>query len=385
MAEKLLSDLYNDPSSGVSLGSATSIYKKAVKIDPNIRKADVLAFLKKKTSYRLFAKKKSKFPRRKMYSHDVSKNWAADLLEFSESWKKTNRPYSFLYCSIDIFSSHLFIFPLKDKGSKEILLAIDKSFRDLNCPETILTDLEPAFYSKSVLDFLKTKHVTFLTQSASVNLPIKNGMIERAIRFLKTIIARFCEEYSVSRFVDFLPQIVEIFNQHKNRRTKYSPNQLRFDLDAVADYQQRVENELKQSVQKIDESQVLPIGTYVSIQELPKNVFAKEIDKRFSREAYLIASVRRTFPITYGLFPPPPGRNRKYYKDELFILSRDHGEKHSLPAPIEKVVSKRDLRGGRDVYECILIGSQKHVYLSAEEIKNRFILFRNQLSEEILG
>ena len=386
MAERLLSFLYKDPSSGVSLGSAAAIYEKAHKIDPSIRKIDVINFLKGKTSYTLFAKKKKKFLRRKMFSYDVNKNWAIDLLEFSLSWARSNRPYKFLYCSIDIFSGHLFIFPLKNKGTEEILLAIKKSFNDLESPpQTILTDMEPAFYSKAVLEYIKSKKVSFKTQQASVNLPIKNGKIESAIKFLKKIISRFCEEHSVTRFVDYLPHIVDIFNSHKSRKTGFSPQQLRFDLDSVASHQEAVEKELKESVEKINQSEILPIGTYVLIQELPKSVFSKEIDKRFSRRAYMIASVRRSYPPSYGLFPIPPGQNRRWYRDEVMVLPKDYGQKHSLPVPIEKIISKRSLREGRSIYECQLIGSQKHVYLSGDEIKKRFILFKNQLSDEILG
>ena len=384
MAERLLSFLYKDPSSGVSLGSATAIYEKAHKIDPSIRKIDVVNFLKGKTSYTLFAKKKKKFLRRKMFSFDVNKNWAIDLLEFSQSWSNRNRPYKFLYCSIDIFSGHLYVFPLKNKGTEEILLAIKKSFNDLGAPKTLLSDMEPGFYSRTILEYIKSKKVSFKTQQASVNLRIKNGKIESAIKFLKRIVSRFCEEHSVTRFVDYLPHIVDVFNSHKSRRTGFSPNQLRFDLDAIANHQEKVEKELKESVEKINRSEILPIGTYVYIQELPKTVFSKEIDRKFSRQAYLIASVRRSYPVSYGLFPVPPGQNRRWYKDELLVLPKDHGQKHSLPIPIEKIISKRTLREGRNIYECQLIGSQKHVYLSIDEIKKRFILFKNELSNEIL-
>ena len=304
-------------------------------------------------------------------------------MELGDLQKRQNRPYTFLYCSYCIFSGHLSLFPLKNKTSEELLLALKKSFNDFGCPASLLTDLEPALYSHVIRDFLKSKHVTLTHQKSVSSLRIKNGPVESCQRYLRRLIARYSEEHRISRFVDYLTQILKIFNEHVNRRTGFTPNQLRFDLDSIAAYQKRLELELASSKNKIDESKVLKIGTWVNVKELPRSVFSKEVEKRFSRQAYVIVDVKRSFPPCYSLFPKVIGQSRRFYENELYILPKDYSEKHSLPIPIEKILSKRDLRGGRSLYECALIGTEKRVFLTNDDIKNRFILFKNEYSEEI--
>ena len=383
MTEALLSELYSNPKHGVAFQSADAIYKKALRFDPNIDKKTVVDFLRSKFSYSQFARKVKKFPKRKIWSLFPGKLLSIDLLELSQIQKRLNKPYCFIFCCIDIFSGYLEIVPLKNKSTAEILIGLKRCF-NLTIPISLLSDGEPGLFSHEVKAYLRQHDVKLVTQKASAHLAWKNGNVESSQRYLKRIIARFCEEFKIKRFINYLHHIQDIFNAHINRNTGYKPEILRFDKNAIASHQEKVTRELEESKRQIDESKLLKIGTFVHIRLLDPTVFAKETQKKFSKQVFMIVEVKKSSPPTYKVYPVPDNQDRYFYSQELFILSDEYGQKNNFATPIEKILQKRELRN-RTIYECSFIGNEKKIWLTSEEIRDRFILFQNDYSKEILN
>ena len=381
MTEKLLQRLYSQPRYGVAFGNVDTIFRKAREFDNNITKQEVENFIRGKTSYSTFAQKRNHFPRRKIFSLTAGRQLSLDLLELSDREKRLNRPYTFLYVQCDIFSGFVNIFPIKKKNVQEILLAMKKSFEFFS-PDSILCDKESAFFSYEIRAFLRERKIRLITQQSVSTIKYKNSPIEICIRQIKRIIARFCEEHKKTRFVFYLKQITEIFNSHVNRRTGYPPKILRWNKDAISKYQEKLLSDLETSARKKNPSP-LKLGSLVRVRELDPHVFAKETQKKYSKSVHMIVGVKKSQPPVFKLFPEVPAQARWFYKFELFSLPENFAEKNKFSAPVEKILSKKQLRN-KILYQCKLIGGGgKEIWLTREDLLNRFILFPNEFSREI--
>ena len=366
----LLTNLYTKPKFGVAFSSYDKLYRKAKEYNSDIKKETVKKFLRNRLSHSLFAKKIYKFKKRKIYCMNPASQVSVDLWELSNDDKRKNYPYKYLFCQIDNFSRLVQIFKLKSKTPEEIKKILKLSFSIFK-PRSILCDREGSFFSTLISDFLKENNVKIYTQKSAPTLKWKNGMIERGLRTLKLITKQYCEEYGITRFVDHLKNIMSIYNLRVNRSTGYSPKELHFSKDAIADYQTKLSNELNQSAAKMGKGD-LQLGDYVRFKVLARQ-FAKETEKTFSRSVHIITQIKKTDPLVYRIFPTPPDQDRFFYRNELFKIDKDFITRRDIP--VEKVVASKKLPNGEKIYECALVGEKKREWLTLQSLKTRFILF----------
>ena len=366
----LLTNLYTKPKFGVAFSSYDKLYRKAKEYNSDIKKETVKKFLRNRLSHSLFAKKIYKFKKRKIYCMNPASQVSVDLWELSNDDKRKNYPYKYLFCQIDNFSRLVQIFKLKSKTPEEIKKILKLSFSIFK-PRSILCDREGSFFSALISDFLKENNVKIYTQKSAPTLKWKNGMIERGLRTLKLITKQYCEEYGITRFVDHLKNIMSIYNLRVNRSTGYSPKELHFSKDAIADYQTKLSNELNQSAAKMGKGD-LQLGDYVRFKVLARQ-FAKETEKTFSRSVHIITQIKKTDPLVYRIFPTPPDQDRFFYRNELFKIDKDFITRRDIP--VEKVVASKKLPNGEKIYECALVGEKKREWLTLQSLKTRFILF----------
>lgn len=366
----LLTNLYTKPKFGVAFSSYDKLYRKAKEYNPDIKKETVKKFLRNRLSHSLFAKKIYKFKKRKIYCMNPASQVSVDLWELSNDDKRKNYPYKYLFCQIDNFSRLVQIFKLKSKTPEEIKKILKLSFSIFK-PRSILCDREGSFFSTLISNFLKENNVKIYTQKSAPTLKWKNGMIERGLRTLKLITKQYCEEYGITRFVDHLKNIMSIYNLRVNRSTGYSPKELHFSKDAIAEYQTKLSNELNQSAAKMGKGD-LQLGDYVRFKVLARQ-FAKETEKTFSRSVHIITQIKKTDPLVYRIFPTPPDQDRFFYRNELFKIDKDFITRRDIP--VEKVVASKKLPNGEKIYECALVGEKKREWLTLQSLKTRFILF----------
>ena len=366
----LLTNLYTKPKFGVAFSSYDKLYRKAKEYNSDIKKETVKKFLRNRLSHSLFAKKIYKFKKRKIYCMNPASQVSVDLWELSNDDKRKNYPYKYLFCQIDNFSRLVQIFKLKSKTPEEIKKILKLSFSIFK-PRSILCDREGSFFSTLISNFLKENNVKIYTQKSAPTLKWKNGMIERGLRTLKLITKQYCEEYGITRFVDHLKNIMSIYNLRVNRSTGYSPKELHFSKDAIADYQTKLSNELNQSAAKMEKGD-LQLGDYVRFKVLARQ-FAKETEKTFSRSVHIITQIKKSDPLVYRIFPTPPDQDRFFYRNELFKIDKDFITRRDIP--VEKVVASKKLPNGEKIYECALVGEKKREWLTLQSLKTRFILF----------
>ena len=163
------------------------------------------------------------------------------------------------------------------------------------------------------------------------------------------------------------------------------PKILRWDRQAIAEYQQKLITSFAETTKKMETSKsAIKIGSLVHVRDLNKSIFAKETQRRFSQQVFMVVDRKNSFPFCYRLFPDVYKQSRFFYAEELFLLPPSYRLKKNLPAAIERILNKKELRN-KTFYHCSMIGEDKKVWLTREDILNRFILIQNKLSREVLS
>ena len=376
----LLNKLYTDAKYGVAFSSTDKIFKKAKEFYPEILKSQVHSFLNKKLSHVSFLKKKNKFSKRRILAFYPEDQISIDLLQLSKNQKKTNFPYSFIFCQCDNFSRLVQLFFLKSKDIIEVKKALIKSFK-LYKPNSILCDKEASFYSIEIRNFLEENKIKMYSQKSAPTLKWKNGIIENKIREIRRIIAKICEEYNTEKFIDYLNVVQNICNNRINRITKFSPLTLHYNRNAIATYQEQISNYLKNAKKQQKPGDLL-IGNYVRYREFSPT-FGKEVDSKFSRSVHTIVRVKKSVPFVYKLFPPPLNQDRYFYREELFKV--DSNEIGPGQFPLEKVLNYKLMPNGEKLYKCSIIGSDKFEWLTFSSLKNRYVLFSDSMPNSDLN
>ena len=91
-----------------------------------------------------------KFKKRKVYSAFRDNIWAANLADM-QLISKFSKGFRFLLCVIDIYSRHVWVFPLKDKKGVSIVNAFQSILKKSNRkPNKIRVDKGDKFYNRSM-------------------------------------------------------------------------------------------------------------------------------------------------------------------------------------------------------------------------------------------
>ena len=96
------------------------------------------------------------FPKRRVYSPDIDKIWAGDLVDMS-SHAKENKGVKYLLAVIDVFSKYGWLEPLNTKRGEEVAEALKKILNMRKPPKGVklLVDEGREFYNKRVKDLIE--------------------------------------------------------------------------------------------------------------------------------------------------------------------------------------------------------------------------------------
>jgi len=148
--------------------------------------------------------------------------WQADTIVYLQ-YKYQNRHFAYILLCVDCFSKQLHCQPMKKKTGDEVRNALRNIFEAAKAtPELLMTDKGTEFYSKPVKDFLATKRIK-LYSTKSV---LKAQQAERAIRTLKSRIARLMTHSNSKNWVDSLQDIVKSINSTFHASIKMQPMQV---------------------------------------------------------------------------------------------------------------------------------------------------------------
>lgn len=214
--EQELMNLYTKNYSGVE-----NLYTAAKKAGLNVTRKNVQKFLSSVNSYTLLKAKRHRFPRNRVRVTVPNELAMADLADM-QNLARYNSSVRYLLVIIDGLTRKLIVVPTKNKGADEMYEAFSKVYSENKPPKLLQTDRGTEFYNKKTKNLFSKLGIRHFS---SFNSEIKASMAERAIRTLKQKIFKFLLHYSTLRYIDALPDLVNIINNSVNRSIGMAPNE----------------------------------------------------------------------------------------------------------------------------------------------------------------
>ena len=144
-------NLWNDPLTGLT--GIQNIYKEAKKIDKNITLKRVKDILDKQHSAQLHkkvVKPRNYYPITALYENEITQ---IDLMDMKDISTK-NKNYNWLFVCVDVYTRKGYIFPMKNKSTKNIIESFNKLFLKVK-PKKIMCDYGSRFISKNICEIMQ--------------------------------------------------------------------------------------------------------------------------------------------------------------------------------------------------------------------------------------
>ena len=132
---------------------------------------------------------------------------------------KYNDGVHFIVIFIDIFSRYLYVEPMKNKTTKETLIAIKNVFyKSILQPETFRSDAGKEFIGKDVKEYLADCEIY-----QQVTRNEKRPTMQRVIQTLKKKIYKYLYYHKTCKYIDVLQELVEGYNESYHSGIKRAP------------------------------------------------------------------------------------------------------------------------------------------------------------------
>ena len=228
--EELLRRYHAD--SQFSFGGLDKV-KDSVNIKTDVLK-DVLSKSNIYTEFREFKKPKYLPPIRTYGEHYL---WEADLMFFTHpTFAEENDGNLYILAIIDTFTKGVMMTRLKSKNTTEVTNSVRNLFKDAK-PKYLRVDAGGEFISNAFSRMCKDNDVELYIAME----PIKCAVIERFNRTFKRILVQIMEQNNSLRWIDFLPQALDIYHSRRHRAIKMSPD----EADEVKNHNKILRQNLK--------------------------------------------------------------------------------------------------------------------------------------------
>jgi hypothetical protein len=252
-------------------------YKDKSKVESSLRELD---------SYSLH-KPTRKGRRRTVWCSYIDYLWVSDLA-FYPKYSRQNQSSKYLLVTVDCFSKFLFVEPLPNKTSQEVVEGFKRIFsKSKRKPEKLWTDFGTEYFGKKTVNFLKSENIEIY----KVFTPLKASIAERYVRRIKTVIERHFTLTNSHRYIDVLPELVKGINSSYNRSIKMSPSSVTKKNESQV-WANLYDNVINSKRQKPKYS----VGDKVRISEKKIRFFSKGYSRNWGQEVMVIKAVRNLIP-----------------------------------------------------------------------------------------
>ena len=281
----------------------------------------------------LHAPKRKRFPRMRTLTFGINDLWQSDLVDM-QKLSRQNGGYKYILMVIDTFSKRGWARPLKSKHADSVVQAFEsvlKQASSLPRVKNLQTDDGKEYMNSKFKTLMKEygiNHYSTFSQN-------KAAICERWNRTIKEKMWRKFDELNTKRWLDFLPDLIEEYNNSKHRTIKMVPNEVTSKTSGEV-------------LERLSASKVgiikpkFQVGDVVRLSNV-KHIFEKGYTANWSEELFRVTRVRNSVPATYNLKDllgePMMGR---YYEHEM--------KKTRIPDyfRIEKVLKKRHNPSGQE-------------------------------------
>lgn len=330
-SNKKLEKIYFDLNSPGSLGGVEPLFSEAKKSNPEVKRAEIVEFLKGVPTYTLHKPYRRRYKRRKIIVGGIDKQWQADLADMNDV-KIDNNGMRYLLTVIDCFSKFAWVEPILNKSAKSVRDAFEKIFKQAKPrkPIRIQTDKGKEFFNTDVSSLFKTLDIFHFASNSDQ----KAAIVERFNRTLKTKIWHYFTAKNTRTFIDVLPDLVNTYNKSYHRTIGMAPKDVK-KSDELAIWQ-------KAFKPSQNSEPVLNPNSKVRISKT-KHVFEKGYLPNWTEEVFKVDSSETAHhPPIYKLkdMLEEPILGSFYKKEIQPVIEDEHPIYH-----IEKVLSKKRIRG----------------------------------------
>ncbi|XP_045208785.2 uncharacterized protein LOC123560684 [Mercenaria mercenaria] len=312
--QRYLEKIYYDPAHPASYSGLDKLYR-SVKKDGKfvLDRAKIRKWLMKQETYTLHKGVIRKFKRQKIVVPYIDYMWEADT-GYMNTYVNDNDGISYFLLIIDGFSKFVWTFPVRRVRGEEVLKAF-KTIQNRRC-EKLRTDSGSEFKSKLFQKWLKSQgiqHFYSLNES-------KCAFAERALKSIKSRIARYMTRYQTHRWIDILSKVTDSYNNTYHRSIKRSPASVTKSNEAElwnTSYNQLRKG--KRDVRVVSSSAYrFKTGDTVRLSHL-KRPFQREYDERWTMEYFIVAERGKKAGIPFYKLKDLQGDEIKgsFYSNEL--------------------------------------------------------------------
>lgn len=313
--QRFLKRLYYDLDSPVAFSTAPNMFSVAKKFIKHLRLKHVKEWLSKQKTYLKHRRRKKSFRRRKIITGGLHQNHQADLMDCSRL-APYNSGVRFLLVNIDCFSRYAQAVCLKRKLGSHVAEAFEKLYRrEKKIPQRLQTDEGTEFLNTETRAVFRKHNIHhYYTHS-----PMKAAIIERFIRSIRMIMAKFLHARKTRRYVDDLDNLITIYNNRKHRSLfKLAPTEVTPDNERELWKKMYADQFPRKTSFKFHLDQLVKISRR-------KSLFEKEWTGLWSEENFRIVVRRATNPPTYKLVNRNDDRiPGSYYEDEMIPVKEDN-------------------------------------------------------------
>lgn len=280
-----------------------------------------------------FSDTRRRFQRRKYVLKGIDDLIQADLLDMSKH-AKFNSNYNYILVAINCFTKFAYGEPLKTKTAKEVTAAMQKILdRVYPMVKNLQVDRGTEFYNHQFKALMSKYKINLY----SVYTEIKASMIERWNRTIRKLLIKETYKRNSPRWVDFLQDVITIYNNTIHSVTKMKPSEVTFlNEKAVFNRLMPIQNIRKNKNKRAK----FKVGDLVHISK-QKTLF----EKGNFNYTPLVFEIRKVVfddtPITYRLKDTEGAKEDiqgTFYAEEL------KKAKHGLTYVVEKVLKTKKVK-----------------------------------------
>lgn len=340
----LLESIYFGSNAG-ALRGPQALYQRAKELGHSqITLKNCQDFLKGQATYTRFRPALKTYPRNTIVANSCGEILQVDIMDMQRV-KEENDGYLYALVSYDTFSKYLSAVPMRNRKPESVLEALGNMLEALPFPiqaiywdkvcicllfyyvyQTLLQ--EGAFVSRKMQAWLKEKSIHNYTTTSSVKAP----SVERAIRTIRTALAKYWQLSHTFRWIDYLPVFVSRYNNRVHSTTKLRP------LDLAVDPMLVVSTNRNPSL--FPKKALPPVGSLVRLN-VNRGVFEKESRGTWTTEVFRVVKHKVTTPIPMVYIEDLMGEPIKggFYPEEVQQVEWDGTRE------IDQVLKRRKRKG----------------------------------------
>ena len=284
--QEYLRDIYYDPAHPASYSGAEKLYRAVRKEGKFVlSKAKIQSWLEKQEPYTVHKGIVRKYRRRRIVTPYPDYQWEADVA-YMNRYTKDNDGIGYFLLVIDTFSKFVWTVALSAVTGRNVTDAFQRILGEGRQPEHLRTDVGSEFKSRLFQKWL-TQHEIGHFYSRNET---KAAVAERAIKTIKSKLARYMTKKQTRRWIDILSDVTTSYNGTFHRTIKRTPASVK--PEHATEIWQGTMNKLKKPTRASSVSKPryrFRVGQTVRLSHL-RRPFQREYDERWTTEYFIVSA-----------------------------------------------------------------------------------------------